>query len=295
MHRAIQENYMNKINLLLFLIISAFVLVSCAPDGSSPLGSLGIGNDTVTWKFGAIGVNPPAFVNSIDIPYPNFEHDFYNKEVTAVAKRTHGPNGGRSDAYSGVVYYEFIRWGDDTTQQIAQAKESYENSLRQKQIMQAEEEQRHQEGQARILQKIHDYIDQAQESARKRAQEYAMERTQRQDQGFLDPCRALHKFYYTDYGNYTDLQKEEIFKTKILGHKVHWRLQLDKVKSTSDGFEVTTDTDSCVDAYVYVSSPQPNDRNYLLSKKAGDWIEFEGVIKDDFLRHFRIKDARLIY
>ena len=116
---------------------------------------------------------------------------------------------------------------------------------------------------------------------------------QRQEQEQLDPCGNLYQLF-KGFSDYTDLQREEALKA-LVGRRIHWKLKLYEVRRTSSGFRITTSTSSCVDAHVDIDSPQPTDFNYLMSKKTGDWIEFEGVIDDTFMRDFEIKDGRLIY
>ncbi len=109
----------------------------------------------------------------------------------------------------------------------------------------------------------------------------------------INPCGELYEVYKVP-SQYTDLQREEYLKS-LVGRPVHWKLQLYEVSRSGSGFKISTSTPSCLGVFLDIENPKPGDFNYLMQKKTGNWIEFEGVISDTFLRNFEIKQGRLIY
>jgi hypothetical protein len=109
----------------------------------------------------------------------------------------------------------------------------------------------------------------------------------------INPCGKLYEVYKVP-SQYTDLQREEYLKS-LVGRPVHWKLQLYEVSRSGSGFKISTSTPSCLGVFLDIENPKPGDFNYLMQKKTGNWIEFEGVISETFLRNFEIKQGRLIY
>ncbi|MDO8812388.1 MAG: TM2 domain-containing protein [Gallionella sp.] len=90
----------------------------------------------------------------------------------------------------------------------------------------------------------------------------------------------------------TDLQRENKFK-EIKGKIVEWTLPVYEVKKDGSVYEVQTDPEQTVGAFVYVTPRNDQDKVIIEGLKTGSRISFKGVISDVTMRHLEIKPAIL--
>lgn len=92
----------------------------------------------------------------------------------------------------------------------------------------------------------------------------------------------------------TDLQRENKFK-ELKGKVVEWTLPVYEVQKDGGVYEVQTEADEAVGAFVYITALNTQDKAEIEGIKTGSSISFKGVISDVTLRSLEIKPAILFH
>lgn len=92
----------------------------------------------------------------------------------------------------------------------------------------------------------------------------------------------------------TDLQRENKFK-ELKGKVVEWTLPVYEVQKDGEVYEVQTEADEAVGAFVYITALNTQEKAEIEGLKTGSSISFKGVISDVTLRSLEIKPAILFH